>query len=638
MKNSSIASLAILKVNWDRLGKDYIENFVPFVAEALRNSPDDVVSLPDLQSDIKESFGLDLPLNPLRQLLNRAVKHGLIRRESGVYYREPHALQDNGFEDARNLVIGLYDRIIRRLIEYASSKHASQWTEEQANQAVHAFLGEYALEMLYSRAERTPVPLDGAPKNAVYVVGTFLNDFRETDSQVVEDFAVLVKGYLLANAMYLPEPARVAQRFKNTRIYLDSSIIIYALGYAGRERQAPCEELLNLARDYGADLRCFQATLDEIRRILDACATRFRNGNLQDAYGPTIEWFIESKKTSSDIELMIARLPLKIRSFGVAIEDMPAHIHEFQVDEAGFENALQKAIGYSNPRARVHDVDCVAATAQLRRGRNAFDIEQCGALFVTTNFDLARTSRAFLQPDAPEGAVALCVTDSALGNLLWLKNPMRAPDLPEKLLLADAFAAMQPPEPLWKAYLAEAARLKESGEITEDEYYALRYSLTAKRSLMDLTEGDLSAFSEGTVADVLKVAKENIRSDLQAELSAEQRLRAAVESSLAELEHRQANVQDRVEKRADRIAIVAALFVCIVLSVALSVGAFFSFPWTSPLTSASPYAYAVTSVLVAFFVYTIASMIWGTSIVSLYGLLKKLLKKPISRWLRTLLS
>ncbi len=598
MKSSSIASLAILKVNWDRLGRDYIENFVPLIAESLRNSPDDVVSLPDLQVDIKNRFGLQLPLNPLRQMLNRAAKHGLVRRQSGVFYRERDRLSNSGFADARNMVIGLYDRIVGRLIEYARTKHNSEWTEDQANQAVQAFLGEYGLELLYCRAERTAIPLDGAPRNSVYVVGTFLNLARETDQQLLEDFAVLVKGYLLANAMYLPEPGRVAQRFRNTRVYLDSSVIIFALGYAGDERQAPCEELINLAREYGADLRCFQVTLDEIRRILDACAARLRSGHPQDAYGPTVEWLIESGKTPSDIELIIARLPTRIRSFGIVVEDMPPRIAEFQLDEAGFERAIEEAIGYFNPRARLHDVDCVAAVAQLRRDRSAFDIEQCGALFVTSNFELARTTRLFFQADAPEGAVALCITDSSLGNLLWLKNPTRAPDLPEKLLLADAFAAMQPSEALWKAYLAEAALLKESGEITPDEYHALRYSLTAKRSLMDLTEGDLSAFTEGTVAEVLKVAKENLRADLQAELLNEQKMRMSAETSVARLETREAGVEERVNRRAERLGGTAAFVICLVLSAVLCAGAFFTFPWSSP---AAQYRYVVTTALIIFF-------------------------------------
>ena len=51
MSEHVITSLAILKANWDK-GLDYIENFVPFVAECLRTAPQDEVSLPELQAAI----------------------------------------------------------------------------------------------------------------------------------------------------------------------------------------------------------------------------------------------------------------------------------------------------------------------------------------------------------------------------------------------------------------------------------------------------------------------------------------------------------------------------------------------------------------------------------------------------------
>jgi hypothetical protein len=92
---------------------------------------------------------------------------------------------------------------------------------------------------------------------------------------------------------------------------------------------------------------------------------------------------------------MIARLPTKLRSLGITIDDRPERLREFQVDESGFEAALEAGIGYRNPKARVHDVDYIAAVAQIRRGRHAFDVESCGAVFVTTNVELvASVARA----------------------------------------------------------------------------------------------------------------------------------------------------------------------------------------------------------------------------------------------------
>ncbi len=67
----SIISLAILKVNWDKKRKDYVDNFVPIVAEAIRLSDHDVVSIPQLQQDIRAKFGL-------RRHTSRPASHGRV--------------------------------------------------------------------------------------------------------------------------------------------------------------------------------------------------------------------------------------------------------------------------------------------------------------------------------------------------------------------------------------------------------------------------------------------------------------------------------------------------------------------------------------------------------------------------------
>ncbi|MBI3662002.1 MAG: hypothetical protein HY234_02990 [Acidobacteria bacterium] len=72
---------------------------------------------------------------------------------------------------------------------------------------------------------------------------------------------------------------------------------------------------------------------------------------------------------------------------------------------------------------------------------------------------------------------------------------MMAPDLPRRRLIADAYAAMEPPDELWKAYLVEIARLETKGEISAEDYMLLRHVLSAKAALMDLTKGDASAFT-----------------------------------------------------------------------------------------------------------------------------------------------
>ena len=58
----------------------------------------DVVSIPQLQQDIRAKFGLRIPQNQLRAVLTRVSKHGYIRAENRAYIRVPDrlAVHDDG--------------------------------------------------------------------------------------------------------------------------------------------------------------------------------------------------------------------------------------------------------------------------------------------------------------------------------------------------------------------------------------------------------------------------------------------------------------------------------------------------------------------------------------------------------------
>ena len=86
-KNSTIISLAILKTNWDTARTDYLECFVLMVAECIRRSSDEVVSVSALQKQMEQDFGLRLPQNTLQTLLRRLAKRKYLIRENHVYKR-----------------------------------------------------------------------------------------------------------------------------------------------------------------------------------------------------------------------------------------------------------------------------------------------------------------------------------------------------------------------------------------------------------------------------------------------------------------------------------------------------------------------------------------------------------------------
>jgi hypothetical protein len=139
----------------------------------------------------------------------------------------------------------------------------------------------------------------------------------------------------------------------------------------------------------------------------------------------------------------------------------------------------------------------------------ASTIEEAKALLVTNNAALVRVVGDFF----PREPVCPAITDFTLANLLWIKAPLAAPALPRKRVVADAYAAMQPDERLWRAIIAEANKLLDSGQINAGEYYLFRSSLHLKQMVAEATLGDEGLLTQGTVIDLLKKEKAMIRED-----------------------------------------------------------------------------------------------------------------------------
>jgi hypothetical protein len=148
-KTSALVSLAILKVNWDTLQRGYIDNFVPMVAECVRATA--VVSVGDVQSQLREKFGLNLPQNSIRLILRRAHRDGLLLEEKGVYKPNREAIEKLDFATRRVEVLKQIESVLARLAKFCAEKYQISWTTDQAESAFLSYLERYALS---SRGQR----------------------------------------------------------------------------------------------------------------------------------------------------------------------------------------------------------------------------------------------------------------------------------------------------------------------------------------------------------------------------------------------------------------------------------------------------------------------------------------------------
>lgn len=633
MATQTAVSLAVLQVNWDQRKKDYLDNFVPIVAECVRLQATEVVSTGALKTEIENRFGLNIPASTVNTILRRLRKHGYVYVKEQICYRNDQALSSLGFQGVQQNVVRMHDSLILDMIRYCKEQFDLDWSPEQASNNLLSCLKQNGLQIVSAFTDGTLIPDTVlSTRSGKYHCALYIKHLQDTMSGLLDYVRKLAEGHMLANAIFLPDPMRASLRFRNTRMFFDTSFLIFALGYAGKPRQEPCTELLQLLYETGAELRCFPHTVAEMIGVLQACSHRLREGQQTDAFG-TMEYFIENNYTDSDIQILINSIKTSLQSLRVAVEDKPPYEPKYVIDEAALGEALEEEINYRSPATRDRDVDSISAIMRFRHMSHYNFIEDCRALFITTNTKVARGSRGFFYGTTDEAFVAPCITDYSLTNLLWLKRPLRLPNLPMKRVIADCYASLQPDEKLMRAYSSKIDKLEQEGQATEDDVFMLRYSLEARHALMDLTSGDEQVLTNLTIRELLEIVREKMQSKLRAGIEATARkqideiaqdrdkYKSLTVDQTDKLRQAQLTIQAltaseaarnaRVESRAHKTSFVIARSIGVLFILALVLGTIYTFPWHLPAFLESALTYVLPVCFIGLVLCTIINLITG---------------------------
>jgi hypothetical protein len=654
---SALISLAILKVNHDA-DRDYISNFVPFVAQVIREAPHDEISVAEVQKGVIAQFALKIPQGALNTILHRACRGGYIEKRRGIYRRCQDKLADLNLGAVRAQVARQQGALLKELANFAREKYDMDWDVTEAERALLAFLPNRSSAILAAAIDGTAITAAKPIDHSELIVNSFVVDVSESNPDAFEFLVTLVKGSMLADVLYLPGTFEGAQRkFDKTKFYLDTSFVLRAIGFATREASEPAKELLGLLEKQCVRLRMFEHSRDELLAILDYNARALTPGS-QLPLSPPAEFLRSEGWTASDVEDFIAKVPIKLSALGIEVVSKPGYKKRLGIDETGLEQALKDALPEQREEARRRDIDSLAAIMRLRRGGSTHGLENCGAVLVTTNGALVRTASAFFRTSGNRAGVSPVIHAHELTWIAWLKLPTAAPDLPRMQVIADSFAALNPPEDLWLKYTHQIAHLREQGEVSNEEFHILRYSIEARRALLTKTLGNPDVFTEGNIPEILQAARSEITAELRQELEAERANNAAqthrdnellasersareqeeakrseVEAKVAE---RQREREDSITLRAEAVGSKAAHILFVAAAVFLAIATFFA---SDALMPSSVRTFLPGIVSVAFFVvatFSVLNGVFGLNLVDLRERCAQAISERVSVWLRKL--
>jgi len=516
----TIPTLAVVKVNWDDRN-DYIQNFVPLIAHSLVQDEEEAVSLPEIQQRIQTDWGLTIPQAALKMILSRAKRDGLVRREHGVFKKNFEALEEADLGSLRESALREYAALVSQLADFANNRYGRNWSLEEAEKALNSFVDSQIEPIL--AASISGKKLLELPKSEGFgsvVVNRFVLQIAANDPSAFGYLETVVKGTVLASVVYLDEAFRSGTtHLGDVEIFLDTPFLLLALGFAAAELRSPCTEMLDLLSHQGAKLRVFDHTVKEIEGVLDHAARCYRTAGKAEFPGDVIEFFLSENLEASDVEVMIAGLDERLQALDIERVATPDHTEGLTLNESDLEKRLGEEIGYRNEEAKIKDVNSLTAIHRLRGGQACHRIDTSKAIFVTTNTALVYSARTYFRKIYGVDGFPLCLSDSGLTAIVWLMEPREAKDLPRKQMLANSFAALNPPDKLWRRFLAEIRRLHAAGDITDEDVGLLVFSSEARSELVDLTLGEVEAFAEGTVPEVLEAARASARLGVETELS-----------------------------------------------------------------------------------------------------------------------
>ena len=173
-------------------------------------------------------------------------------------------------------------------------------------------------------------------------------------------------------------------------------------------------------------------------------------------------------------------------------------------------------------------------------------LEKSRAVLVTSNSAFARAAWKYGKEYESSQDVSSVITDFGLANMAWLKTPMGAPFIPVTEILAFSYAALQPSKRLLDSYLTEIDKLKDRGEITEQDHQLLRSNPYARDELVYLTLNDDSALTAETVTETLRRVTNEITQEKDKELTAEKIAHRKTQENLASQHAQKREIEKRL--------------------------------------------------------------------------------------------
>jgi hypothetical protein len=356
-------------------------------------------------------------------------------------------------------------------------------------------------------AEASPPP--GDEEHYDYLVARFILSLHETNASLFNLLVAATSGALVAEVVLdLQHPPKPGESLAGVNVAIDSPLILDALGLGQEGSKEYANQLIALIKNAGANPVIFDATIEEIRRVIRSTLQAY--DRRLPLYGPLGLKIRGNGAFAAYARAILDTLIQDIGRLGVQ------HYAFSNIDRASrksfflekWENELAGRIGeYPTEEARLHDARLVSDILRIRGEIKAQGLRGSGIVFVTRNTRLARLSRRYLT----EAALAArdyfppCITDRYLAGILWITTGGGGDTLSRLRLVSNCSAAVVPRRDVVTRLHRFLEGMKPA---LVERFEALMTNERAEHFLMDRTLADASLITEDNYEEIYRDIEE----------------------------------------------------------------------------------------------------------------------------------
>ena len=271
LSRNTLASFAILKVNLAH-GSDYLDYLRPFVFHVIRKDSPEPITAGAVSRLVSQRFGLVIPDRVVEIVLKRMARRKFIKRDHGVYTRAK-TIPDLEIVTKMARAERHINAVVHDLRLFSQGTANPITEDEVAVAAICAFLREFDVTCLRAYLRGSAIPrIQGVRKKDIVLVSEYVQHLRSASPVRFDSFIVLLQGHMLANALMCPDLNDAPENYRRVTFYLDTPVLVRALGAEGEAKQAAVHELTSLVKSLGGTVAAFSHSRDELERVLRGAA------------------------------------------------------------------------------------------------------------------------------------------------------------------------------------------------------------------------------------------------------------------------------------------------------------------------------------------------------------------------------